>query len=203
MNLTLCDRACADDRRPERTRAAEPTSADLGDEERRARDARPALPTTYPARMPSVTGEVNARARNGPLISTPGVGQREQRHDDVASSTGGRRCCSRSFGEIDVDRLMLATRPAPASAARVNSRNCSVASSRSLRAAGYACVEQAPSPGRPPPDRRRERRNAAHATSPSTRYTTPCRTPSAWPANTTANVASPASRSGSRDVVVL
>ena len=31
------------------------------------------LPSTYPARMPRVTGEVNAWARNGPLIWTPAL----------------------------------------------------------------------------------------------------------------------------------
>ncbi len=31
------------------------------------------LPATYPARMPSVSGEVNARARNAPLITSPAL----------------------------------------------------------------------------------------------------------------------------------
>ena len=31
------------------------------------------LPATYPATMPRVTGEVKARARNGPLIWTPAL----------------------------------------------------------------------------------------------------------------------------------
>jgi hypothetical protein len=31
------------------------------------------LPSTYPARMPSVTGEVKARARNSPVIAIPAL----------------------------------------------------------------------------------------------------------------------------------
>ncbi len=97
---------------------------------------------------------------------------------------------------------MLATRASSGVGCSRNSRNLSVASSRSPRAAGYACVSRPitrpTTTGSTP-----ERRKATHAASPSARYTTPRRTPAARTARTTAKVASPASSAGSRDVVAV